>query len=154
MFSEELSYQGPVVGLGQESGRLARGAGPSYYQTNVIAGSSGGFGSGLTLLEAVINGTRFGPDYPRVELQIESKVVDLGAKSARNCALPCYFVACFGAGRLTLLDPSGNPVFETAADGWVRIPLYRAPATVLPAGMYSVRATGIGSTVSIPLQIK
>ena len=47
-------WRAPIAGLSQESGRFARGVGPTYYQTDVIAGSSGGFGSGLTLLEAVV----------------------------------------------------------------------------------------------------
>ena len=171
-FTEEVSWRGPVVGLGQESGRLARGVGPTYYQTNVIAGSSGGFGAGLTLLEAVIGGARLVPNYPRVELMLESQSVDFAAKSARNCAIPCYFTACFGAdlpaaykpcleasvkgtgGRLALLDPAGTPVFETAANGWVRIPLYREPATLLPAGKYSVAATVNGATLTVPLEIQ
>ncbi len=172
VFNEELTWQGPIAGLGQQSGRLARGVGPTYYQTNVIAGSSGGFGSGYTLLEAVIGGARFVPNYPALELSLETQAVNMGAKSARNCALPCYFVACFGAdspntykpcveanvrggaGRLTLTDPSGNPVFESPANGWVRIPLYTAPATPLPPGRYTVSATVNSSTVTLPLVIE
>ena len=113
-FSEELNGRGPIAGLGRESGRLARGVGPTYYQTDGIAGSSGCFGVGYTLLEAVIG----------------------------------------GAGKLALLDPSGAPVFETEANGWVRIPLYREPATLLPAGRYSVAATVKGTTVTLPLEIQ
>ena len=171
-FSEELNWRGPIAGLGRESGRLARGVGPTYYQTDVIAGSSGGFGVGYTLLEAVIGGARFVPNYPRVELSLETQTVNFSVKSARNCAIPCYFVACFGAdlptaykpcmeasvrggaGKLALLDPSGAPVFETEANGWVRIPLYREPATLLPAGKYSVAATVNGTTVTLPLEIQ
>ncbi len=171
-FSEELSWLTEVMGLGRDSGRLARGIGPTYFQSNVIAGSSGGFGSGYTLLEAVIGGARFMPNYPRMELSLETQLVDFGVKSARNCALPCYFVACFGAdlpgtykpcveasvrggpGRLALLDASGSPVFEAPANGWVRIPLYRAPATLLPVGKYSVAATVNGTTVKLPLEIR
>ena len=171
-FTEEVSWRGPIAGLGQESGRLARGVGPTYYQTNVIAGSSGGFGAGLTLLEAVTGGARLVPNYPRVELLLETQIVNFSAKSARNCAIPCYFAACFGAdlpttykpcleasvkgggGRLALLDPSGTPVFETVANGWVRIPLYREPATLLPAGKYSVAATVNGATLTLLLEIQ
>ncbi len=171
-FSDELSWTGPVAGLGKESGRLARGVGPTYYQVDVVAGSSGGFGEGLTLLEAVVGGARFSPDYPRIGLVLEAKTVRFGVKSARNCAIPCYFTACFGAdlpttykpcievsvsggaGKLTLLDPSGAPVFETPAPGgWVRIPLYREPATLLPAGRYTVQATVDGTTIAHPLDI-
>lgn len=171
-FTEEVSWQGPIVILGRDSGTLVRGVGPSYYQTDVIAGSSGGFGVGYTLLEAVIGGARFTPNYPQVGLTLETVVANLSAKSTRNCALPCYFVACFGAdlpdtykpcieasvagsnGRLALLNPAGTPVFETAASGWVRIPLYRAPATPLPAGNYSVTATVNGATMTLPLEIR
>jgi hypothetical protein len=171
-FGEEISWQGPIVGLSQESGRLAKGIGPTYYQTNVIAGSSGGFGSGYTLLEAVIGGARFVPNYPKVELTLETQVANLSAKTVRNCAIPCYFTACFGAdlpttykpcmevsvrgggGKLTLTDDSGNSVYETLTNGWVRIPLYREPATILPAGKYSVTATVNGTTMTLPLEIQ
>lgn len=171
-FNEELSWRGPVIGLGVEFGRLGRGVGPTYYQTSVVAGSSGGLANGLTLLEAVVGGARLVPNYPRVELSLETQSVNYARKSARNCAIPCYFVACFGAdppntykpcmeasvkgggGRLALLDSSGTPVFETAADGWVRIPLYREPATLLPAGKYSVTATVNGGTMTLPLEIQ
>jgi hypothetical protein len=171
-FPDELTFQGAVSGLERVSGRLVRGVGPSYYQIDVVAGSSGGFGSGYTLLEVVAaGGARFRPNYPGVELLLESKMVDFASKSARNCAVPCYFVACFGADspgtykpcieasvrgadRLTLLDPAGNPVYETNGEGWMRIPLYRPPAIPLPAGVYGVRATGAAATVLIPLEIK
>ncbi len=171
-FGEEVSWRGPVVGLGRESGRFARGVGPTYYQTDVIAGSSGGFGDGLTLLEAVVGGARCVPNYPRLELVLESKNVNFGTKSARNCAIPCYFVACFladlpttykpcmevslrgGPGRVALLDPSGTPVFESPADGWVRIPLYRNPATLLSPGTYTVQATAGATTIALPLEIQ
>lgn len=171
-FGDELSWQGPVAGLGQESGRLARGVGPTYYQTNIIAGSSGGFASGLTLLEAVVGGARFVPNYPRVELSLETQKADITGKKVRNCAIPCYFTACFGAdlpstykpcmeasvrggtGTLQLTDAAGTVVYEAPADGWVRIPLYREPATVLPAGAYQVRVTVNGTTVSLPLEVQ
>jgi hypothetical protein len=172
VFSEELTWLGTAVPLSRDTGRLARGIGPTYYQSDVVAGSSGGFGISYTLLEAVLGGARFVPDYPSVELSLESRVVNMGAKSARNCALPCYFVACFGAdspntykpcveanvrggaGRLTLIGPTGTRVFESPANGWVRIPLYTAPATPLPPGLYNVSATVNGSTVTLPLTIE
>lgn len=171
-FSDELTWQGPIAGLGQESGRLARGVGPTYYQTNVIAGSSGGFGSGYTLLEAVVGGARWTPSYSNVELSLETQRANLSAKAARNCAIPCYFTACFGAdlpstykpcmeanvrggsGNLVLTDPTGAVVFEAPARGWVRIPLYRDPAVPLTPGRYTVTATVNGSTVSLPLTIE
>ncbi len=172
VFSEELTWLGIVLPLARDSGRLARGVGPTYYQGDVIAGSSGGFGVGYTLLEAVIGGARFVPNYPAVELSLETQAVNMGVKSARNCALPCYFVACFGAdspntykpcieanvrgaaGRLTLTDPTGATVFESPANGWVRIPLYTAPATPFPPGRYTVTATVNGSTATLPLTIE
>ena len=120
----------------------------------------------------MINGARFVPNYPQVGLSLESQTVTYGDKSVRNCTVPCYFVACFGAdlpttykpcleasvrggnGWLALLDPSGTPVFETAANGWVRIPLYREPDTLLAPGRYTVSATVNGSTVTLSLQIR
>ena len=172
VFSEELTWLGTAAPLSRNTGRLARGVGPTYYQSDVVAGSSGGFGVSYTLLEAVIGGARFVPNYPALELSLETQAVNMGAKSARNCALPCYFVACFGAdspntykpcieanvrggaGRLTLTDPSGNPVFESPANGWVRIPLYTGQSTPLPPGRYTVSATVNGSTVTLPLTIQ
>jgi hypothetical protein len=172
VFSEELTWLGTVVPLSRDTGRLARGVGPTYYQSDVVAGSSGGFGVSYTLLEAVIGGARFVPNYPALELSLETQAVNMGAKSARNCALPCYFVACFGAdspntykpcieanvrggtGRLTLTDPAGTVVFESPANGWVRIPLYTAPATPYPPGRYTVTVTVNGSTISLPLAIE
>jgi hypothetical protein len=59
-----------------------------------------------------------------------------------------------GAGRLTLIGPTGTRVFESPANGWVRIPLYTAPATPLPPGLYNVSATVNGSTVTLPLTIE
>jgi hypothetical protein len=168
-FSEELTWRGRVLPLARDVGRLARGVGPTYYQSDVVAGSSGGFGVSYTLLEAVIGGARFVPNYPALELSLETQVVNMEVKSARNCALPCYFVACFGAdspntykpcieanvrggaGRLTLTDPTGKVLFESPASGWVRIPLYTAPATPLPPGRYTVSATVNSSTVTLPL---
>ena len=172
VFSEELTWLGTTVPLSRNTGRLARGVGPTYYQSDVVAGSSGGFGVSYTLLEAVIGGARFVPNYPSVELSLETRAVNLGVKSARNCALPCYFVACFGAdapntykpcieanvrggtGRLTLADPAGNPVFESPATGWVRIPLYTGQSTPLPPGRYTVSATVNGNTATLPLTIE
>ena len=70
---------------------------------------------------------------------------------------PCMEASVRGGGpngKLTLLDPDGKPVFESAADGWVRIPLYTGNDTPLPPGRYSVTATVDGTTVALPLDIQ
>ncbi|HEU0124062.1 MAG TPA: hypothetical protein VFQ91_26250 [Bryobacteraceae bacterium] len=173
-FGEEISWRGKIMGLSQESGKLIRGVGPSYFQTSLVTGSSGGLTSGYTLLEAVIAGGRFTPAYRRLELATETQSVNFGAKSARNCAIPCYFTACFGAdlpttykpcmeasvrggaGKLTLVNSAGVVLFEkaTTGDGWVRIPLYTEPAVLLPPGLYRVTAADGTATATLPLEIQ
>lgn len=174
-FGEQVAWTERVFSLIQSSGRLARGAGPVAFGTSVIAGSSGGFGSGYELLEALIQGVRYAPSYARLELLVETPVADISGRKARNCAVPCYFVACGlvpgadppgtykpcmeasvrgGTAQLRLIDPSGTTVFETAAEGWVRIPLYRPGPVDLPAGNYTVTATTAVATVTAPLVIR
>ena len=90
-----------------ESGTLARGIGLLSMTQNLRAGSSGGFLNGLNLVEAVIAGkVRFVTPANGLELSPESQTQDLVGRKARNCALPCYFVAC-GIGGGTP-DPPGT----------------------------------------------
>ncbi len=168
-FGRELSWGGPVVGLGRDSGRFAQGVGPVFAQTDVVAGSSGGLGSALDLLEARIGGVRFGPTYPYAELVLESSEFDVTGKKARNCAVPCYFVACGlapgadppgayrpcmeaslrgGPGRVQLKDSSGNVVFESPANGWVRVLLPTTP------GAYTLHGVLPGTTVTSTVEIR
>lgn len=94
-------------GLIFESGTLARGIGLLSMTQNLQTGSSGGFTNGLNLVEAVIAGkVRFASPANGLELSPESQTLNLTARQARNCALPCYFVACGLAGGPP--DPPGT----------------------------------------------
>jgi hypothetical protein len=155
-FGRELSWGGPVVGLGRDSGKFAQGIGPVFAQSDGVAGSSGGLGSALELLEARIGGVRFGPVYPYAELVVESAAFDVTNKKARNCAVPCYFVACGlapgadppgaykpcmeaslrgGSGRVQLKDSAGTVLSDTPANGWVRVLLPLTPGAYTLVGV-------------------
>lgn len=169
IFGEEISWSAPITGLESNIGRFARGVGPVFAQTNLATGSSGGLLVGLDLLEARINGVRFGPTYPYAELVLESAVFDVTEKKARNCAVPCYFVACGlvpgadapgaykpcmeaslrgGPGRVQLKDSSGTVVFESPANGWVRVLLPSTP------GAYTLHGVLPGTTVTSAIEIR
>lgn len=102
-----LSYTASGGALLQERGTLARGVGLVAREQNLIAGSSGGFATGLELVEAVIAGkVRFSSPAFGLEVAPEFLVMDLTGRQVRNCALPCYFAACgLGGGRP---DPPGT----------------------------------------------
>jgi hypothetical protein len=172
LFAESAPWRAAPAGLGQESGQLLRGVGPLRYAVNIVAGSSGGFSTGLELIEARIGNSRFSPNYPSLELQLESQLADVTARKARNCAVPCYFTACGlvpGAdppgtykpcleaslsrpGELRLVDASGQIRHRATLDdaGFVRIPLWN-----LPLGDYRVEADAAGGfRASSPLSIR
>ncbi|MBY0505704.1 MAG: hypothetical protein K2X03_17450 [Bryobacteraceae bacterium] len=78
-----------------ETGTYARGIGLVASSSNLIAGSSGGFSQSLQLVDAFIaGGVRLVSPANGLELSPESQTLDVVGRTARNCALPCYFVAC------------------------------------------------------------
>ena len=90
-----------------EAGTMAKGIGLIANSQTMQTGSSGGFSSSLVLVEAVIAGkVRFSSPANGLELSPESQTLNLTSRQARNCALPCYFVACgLGGGQP---DPPGT----------------------------------------------
>lgn len=93
--------------------------------------------------------------------------VDLNEDAAR--AVPCLFVACGlvpgadppgtyrpcleaslrgGAGRMQLKDSAGTVVFESPANGWVRILLPTTP------GQYTVTGVLPGTTLNQSIEIR
>jgi hypothetical protein len=110
-FSDALTYS-LFGGLSLETGTYIRGLGLLSNVMNVEAGSSGGFGSGLTLLYARIGGNiRFATPAVALGLSVESTDLDVSGGHVTNCAVPCYFVAC---GLTPGADPPGTykPCFE------------------------------------------
>ena len=84
-------------------------------------GSYGGFSSSQTLIKSWVDGKLYrsaDAAQPVVQLELSGKF--------RNCAVPCYYVAC-GLGspvawRRQVLEPNSNPVLSiAAADGQLRI---------------------------------
>lgn len=168
-FGEEFAWSLPITGLESNIGQFARGVGPVAVQTNLATGSSGGLLTALELLEARVGGVRYGPTYPYLELSVEANDFDVTGQKARNCAVPCYFVACGafsgtdlpgtykpcmeaslrgGAGRLQLKDASGAVLSDTPANGWVRVLLPLTP------GAYTLSGVLPGTTVTTAIEIR
>jgi hypothetical protein len=141
-FSDALSINGFANALEMDSTMYVRGVGLASLSADLVTGSSGGFSNSLDLVEARLNGVRLALPESSIHLAIESADLDLTDKTAPNCPLPCYFVACGLGGpqpdppgtyrpcaqtrletsaaagdtvQLQLLDPSGTVVFKTTA---------------------------------------
>lgn len=139
-FPDAISQQASP-GQIQSQSTFVRGIGLANLQSNLLAGSSGGFTQSLDLVEVRLNGVRLTVPAPSISLAIESTDLDLTDQKAANCALPCYFAACGiggfppdppgtyrpcaetrmetseGAGdtvELQLLNASGTAVFDTS----------------------------------------
>jgi hypothetical protein len=93
-FSDTITYTNPM-GLLLENGMLGRGVGLLWSTTNLLTGSSGGFSSGRTLVDAVVDGGK--THYTAtagLRVGMESLTLDVTGKNVTNCILPCYFAAC------------------------------------------------------------
>jgi len=104
-FPDTVNYVNPM-GLERETGTLARGVGLLSSMTDLETGSSGGLTLARTLVEAALAG---GNQYPAqtssIGLGMESLDLNVSGKQVTNCAVPCYFVACYmGFGT----DPPGT----------------------------------------------
>lgn len=105
-FPDSLTYLNSVNTLTLETGILVRGIGLVSSSAQLITGSSGGFSEGRTLVEAVIGGKlQFSLAAAGLQLGLESLSLDVTGKRADNCAVPCYFVACYLFG---FTDPPGT----------------------------------------------
>ncbi len=84
--------------LAIEHGTLIRGLGLLESSTNMISGSSGGFLSSLSLVEARIGqAVWYATPATSVSIAAESARLQLTDRKVTNCAVPCYFVACYFA---------------------------------------------------------
>jgi hypothetical protein len=79
-----------------ENGLLGRGVGLLTSQGILETGSSGGFFTGRTLVEAAVGGgaIHFTAGAAGLHVGMESLTLDVTGKNVTNCILPCYFVAC------------------------------------------------------------
>lgn len=111
-FSNTLNYSIINGGLDLESGTFARGVGLVMNSHNMLSGSSGGFTEGMKLVYARIDGhVVFGSPMSSLELGVDASSLDVTNRKAANCAVPCYFVACYLAPGA---DPAGTykPCFQ------------------------------------------
>jgi len=94
-FADTYQYRNQSQSMVLETGVLARGVGLLSSTQSLIAGSSGGFSQGRTLVEATLaGGLRIGGKSVAFELGMESLTLDVTGRKVTNCAIPCYFVAC------------------------------------------------------------
>ena len=97
-FPDSLQYVNNLSPLVQEVGTLARGVGLVTSTAIMLTGSSGGVTQIRTLVEASLaGGIRFPAPVAAVQLGIEALTLDVSGKHVTNCAVPCYFVACYFA---------------------------------------------------------
>jgi hypothetical protein len=178
VFGADVSYS-YTDGLGRFEGQLSRGIGPTWSQSFLMTGSSGGLLDSLTIIEARIAGVRYAlPFYRTLSLTLETNSANVSEQRARNCRLPCYFAACGfgpsppdspdaykpcieasltgGAGRVALLDAQSKTMFDgPIGNGYARIPLWQNRDELLPPGPYVVRVTTTdGAVIAQPLQIR
>jgi hypothetical protein len=180
-FSDSLTYR-VLQPLGLEVGTLVRGLGLATSRRDVLAGSSGGFGSDLELIQARVDGAvrSAGPDVS-LGIAVESTDLDVTGQKVTNCAVPCYFVACYlvpgadppgtykpcfqvrvdaaglnGELQLDFLDSAGNALLhlENAPTGFRQIPLYGKPNERYPPGMYRVRVRDGESEAVMPIRVR
>jgi len=104
-FPDTVNYVNYVDELDIERGILARGIGLLSSTTVLETGSSGGDTLIRTLVEAeVAGGIHFPALQSSMELGMESLTLNVSGMQVTNCAIPCYFVACYIAGA----DPAGT----------------------------------------------
>ena len=109
-------------GLDQETGTLARGLGLVSSHTTMLTGSSGGTVETRTLVEATVAGSiHFPAPSPALKLSMESLTLDVSGQKVTNCAVPCYFVACY-------LAPGADPPGTYKPCAQARVELANWPA--------------------------
>jgi len=108
-------------GLDRETGTLARGIGLLSSTSVLETGSSGGDDMIRTLVEADVGGIHFPSAQSAMDLSIESLTLDVSGKKATNCAVPCYFAACY-------LAPGADPPGTYKPCARTRVALRNWPA--------------------------
>jgi hypothetical protein len=127
-------------GLTLETGTFIEGLGLLTSTTNMETGSSGGFLSGLDLVEARIGqAIYYTTPALAVSVAAENSVLDVTNKKVTNCAVPCYFAACgFAPGS----DPPNTwkPCFQTRIRASLPAPTITVP---LDAEIDFVNSSGV-----------
>ncbi len=101
--ASQTTMQGALI---RESQTFVRGVGLARSRSDLMTGSSGGFVSGLELVEfRLATGPKVAPPTPAIALSIEKTLLDVTGKQLDNCIIPCYFSAC-GLG--SPVDPPGT----------------------------------------------
>jgi hypothetical protein len=100
-----------------ERGTFVRGLGLAVTNSTLLAGSSGGFLSGMELVSVRLgDGVRLTGRASGLELTVERAELDVTGRRVTNCAVPCYFVAC---GLVPGADPPDTykPCFQARLRG-------------------------------------
>jgi hypothetical protein len=120
-FPDTVTYTNSY-GLEIERGILARGVGLLTSTTNLETGSSGGSTLIRTLVEAeVACGIHFPARQSSMELGMESLNLNVSGMNVTNCAVPCYFAACY-------LAPGADPPGTYKPCAQARVALRNWPA--------------------------
>jgi hypothetical protein len=120
-FPDTVNYVNPM-GLDYETGTLARGVGLLSSTTDLETGSSGGPTLIRTLVEAALaGGNRYPAETSSIGLGMESLDLNVSGKQVTNCAVPCYFVACY-------LAPGADPPGTYKPCAQARVALRNWPA--------------------------
>jgi hypothetical protein len=120
-FPDTVNYVNPM-GLDYETGTLARGVGLLSSLTDLETGSSGGPTLIRTLVEAALAGSnRYPAQTSSIGLGMESLDLNVSGKQVTNCAVPCYFVACY-------LAPGADPPGTYKPCAQARVALRNWPA--------------------------
>ena len=138
-FPDTLPYVNYVDELDIEKGVLARGIGLLSSTTTMITGSSGGPTLIRTLVEAHVAGSiDFPAPQSSIELGMESLNLDVSGMNVTNCAVPCYFAACY-------LAPGADPPGTYKPCARARVALKNWPASQSRSVTLQLLAPG-GST--------
>jgi hypothetical protein len=135
---------------------FVRGVGLVSMQTQLIAGSSGGFAQSLDLVEARLDGVVLALPAAHLALAIENPNLDVTNQKAPNCTVPCYFAAC---GITPGADPAGTyrPCAETriessyGVDHSVQLQLFNPSGTLMYDQTADVNASGGVEYFRLPL---
>lgn len=166
-FPEAVS-QRVVEVLGRQDNIFVRGLGLVQSVSTMTTGSSGGFVSGLSLVEARLNGLQIAIPANRLSLSLESNLLDVSGRTAPSCNVPSYCIACVpsvaykpcmqarlegfsNSGytvELELTNQAGQTVYRSnpipGEPGlllrYVQVPLDSASNVFLPPGTYSLTA--------------
>jgi len=128
---------------GFETQVYVRGIGLAHSEIQSPTGSSGGFLSGMDLVEVRLDGVHLAIPAPGLSLSVENTVLDVSGKKVTNCVVPSYCAAC------GFINPGTyKPCAQARVDGNAARPytlelelqdaagrvVFKAPASAGPAG--------------------